>query len=324
MFNFRRTSDLVVLLIWGIFVAESHCAAMNQTTQNSSLPTEANTTVTVQMGPKVLLSCPPVPLTKAVVITWVITPRGGPVCIIAYKADTNETREHNCTDRRITWASTPDVSPDLQITAVALEHVGYYSCQIAVADGFFQKGHDLQVLVPPEVTLFLGENRTTVCEASAGKPAAQIFWNPDGDCATKNESHSNGTVTVRSTCHWEQNNVSTVFCFVSHSTGNWKLSIELNRGGGQALSSILYIIPAIIILIIIGTIWLFKIRGFRKCKSPKSEAPPAAVEDDMEPYASYTEKSNPLYDTVTKVEALPVSQDEANGTDWLTFSATGI
>nr|XP_021485893.1 cell surface glycoprotein CD200 receptor 1-like [Meriones unguiculatus] len=251
---------------------------MNQTTQNSSLPTEANTTVTVQMGPKVLLSCPPVPLTKAVVITWVITPRGGPVCIIAYKADTNETREHNCTDRRITWASTPDVSPDLQITAVALEHVGYYSCQIAVADGFFQKGHDLQVLVPPEVTLFLGENRTTVCEASAGKPAAQIFWNPDGDCATKNESHSNGTVTVRSTCHWEQNNVSTVFCFVSHSTGNWKLSIELNRGGGQALSSILYIIPAIIILIIIGTIWLFKIRGFRKCKSPKSEAPPAAVE----------------------------------------------
>ena len=41
-------------------------------------------------------------------------------------------------------------------------------------------------------------------------------------------------------------------------------------------------------------------------------------------YVSYTEKSNPLYDTVTKLETCPVSQGEVNGTDWLTLSATGI
>ncbi|KAL6038578.1 hypothetical protein STEG23_023237, partial [Scotinomys teguina] len=46
--------------------------------------------------------------------------------------------------------------------------------------------------------------------------------------------------------------------------------------------------------------------------------------DDMEPYASYTEKSNPLYDTVTKAEECPVSQGEVNGTDWLALSATGM
>ena len=85
--------------------------------------------------------------------------------------------------------------------------------------------------VPPEVTYFLGKNRTAVCEALAGKPAAQISWSPDGDCVTTSESHSNGTVTVRSTCHWEQNNVSDVSCIVSHLTGNQSLSIELSRGG---------------------------------------------------------------------------------------------
>ncbi|XP_055481218.1 cell surface glycoprotein CD200 receptor 2-like [Psammomys obesus] len=215
-----------------------------------------NTTVSVQMGTKVLLSCPPVPLTKALVITWVITPRGGPVCIIAYKADTKETRE-NCTDRRITWASTPDLSSELQITTVALEHAGYYSCEIAASNGHFQKGHDLQVLVPLEVTLFLGKNRTAVCEANAGKPAAQIFWTPDGDCTTKSEPHSNGTVTVRSTCHWEQNNVSTVICFVSHSTGNRNLSIELSRVTPFSLHSLLTILYVKcnllgIVLLIIG------------------------------------------------------------------------
>ena len=84
--------------------------------------------------------------------------------------------------------------------------------------------------VPPEVTYLPGKNRTAFCEALAGKPAAQISWTPDGDCVTTSESHSNGTVTVRSTCHWEQNNVSAVSCIVSHSTGNKSLFIELNQG----------------------------------------------------------------------------------------------
>ena len=83
--------------------------------------------------------------------------------------------------------------------------------------------------MPPAVTLLPGKNRTAVCEAIAGKPAAQIFWTPDGNHVTKLESHSNGTVTVRSTYHWEQNNA--VLCFVSHPTGNQTLSIELNGSG---------------------------------------------------------------------------------------------
>lgn len=232
-----------------------------------------------QMGTKVLLCCPSVSLTKAIVITWVITLRGQPSCIISYKVDTMETNETNCWDRSITWAPTPDIPRNLQISAVALQHDGHYSCEIALPDGHFQNIYDLQVLVPPEVTHFPGENRTAVCEAIAGKPAAQISWTPDGDCVTKNESHSNGTVTVRSTCHWEQSNVSAVFCVVSHlTTGNQSLSIELSGGGGdQSLGSyIQYIIPPIIILIIIGCICLLKISGCRYCKLPKSGATPEA------------------------------------------------
>ncbi|XP_021064688.1 cell surface glycoprotein CD200 receptor 1 [Mus pahari] len=321
MFCLWRTSDLAVLLIWGVFVAGSSCTAENKTTQNMS---EVNTTVSVQMGTKALLCCPSIPLTKAVLITWIIKPRGRPSCIISYKAETKETNETNCSGRGVTWASTPDLRPDLQISAVALQHEGNYSCEIAAPDGNFQKVYDLQVLVPPEVIYFLGKSRTAVCEAMAGKPAAQISWSPDGDCVTQSESHSNGTVTVRSTCHWEQHNESTVSCLVSHSTGNRTLFIELSRGGHQLLRPyVLYIIPSIIILIIIGCICLLKIIGFRKCKLPKSEATPAVEEDEMQPYASYTEKSNPLYDTVTKVEAFPVSQGEVNGTDCLTLSATG-
>lgn len=321
---FWRTSDLVVLLIWGVFVAESSCMNGNQTSQNGSLRAEVSAPVSAQMGTKALLCCIPISWTKVILIAWKIALRGQPPCTMSYKVETNETNEINCTDRRITWASTPDQSPDLQINTVALGHDGHYSCEIASAEGHFQMIHDLQVLVPPEVTLFPGDNRTAVCEAIAGKPAAQIFWAPAGYHVTKNESHSNGSVTVRSTYHWEHNTVSAVVCFVSHPTGNQTLTIKLNEGGGKALGSyISYIILSIIfILIIAGCFWLWKSSDFRKCKWTRPEASPVVEEDEMQPYASYTEKSNPLYDTVTKAEACPASQGEVNGTDWLALSVT--
>ncbi|CAO2631861.1 Cell surface glycoprotein CD200 receptor 1 [Lemmus lemmus] len=221
------------------YFLESRCSCLdwNQMTQSSSLPmTEVNTTLFVQMGTKVLLCCPASPMTITILIKWVIESRGQPPCRIFYMVDTKENNESNCMGRRITWASTPDQRPELQINAVALEHEGLYSCEIATPKGNFLRRHDLQVLVPPAVTLLPGENRTAVCEAIAGKPSAQIFWNPDGDHITKNESHSNGTVTVRSTYHREQNNVSALFCFVSHPTGNQTLSIELNQEDSEELS----------------------------------------------------------------------------------------
>ncbi|XP_031215924.1 cell surface glycoprotein CD200 receptor 2-like [Mastomys coucha] len=266
---------------------ESCCTDKNQSIQNNSSPVpEVNTMVSVQMGTKALLCCPSIPPKKALLITWTIIPRGQPSCIISYKVDIMETNETNCLGRNITWVFTPDLSPDLQISAVALQHEGNYSCEIATPEGNFQKAYDLQVLVPPEVTYFPGKNRTAVCEAVAGKPAAQISWTPDGDCVTQDESHSNGTVTVRSTCHWEQNNVSAVSCFVSHLTVNQTLSIDLSRGGNQLLQPyILYIRPSIIILIIIGCICLLKTSGLRKCKLPKLEATPAVEEGTGSPAA---------------------------------------
>ncbi|XP_040606706.1 cell surface glycoprotein CD200 receptor 2-like isoform X1 [Mesocricetus auratus] len=255
-----RTWALGMLISFNNFVSESRCSGMdwNQMTQKSSLlEPEVSAPVSAQMGTKALLCCTPISWTKVVLITWKIALRGQPPCTISYKVETNETSKINCTDRRITWASTPDQSPDLQINTVALGHDGYYSCEVVSSEGHFQMRHDLQVLVRPEVTLFPGDNRTAVCEAIAGKPAAQIFWAPAGYHVTKNESHSNGSVTVRSAYHWEHNTVSAVVCFVSHPTGNQTLTIELNQGVTSPLHSLLTILYVklsllVIVLLIIG------------------------------------------------------------------------
>uniref|UniRef100_A0A5F9CL50 Immunoglobulin domain-containing protein n=1 Tax=Oryctolagus cuniculus TaxID=9986 RepID=A0A5F9CL50_RABIT len=207
-----RTSDLWLLLILTVFLVA------------------VNTSLTVLMGTKAVLCCHPIPLTNVVLITWEIIPRDRPICKISYKGGTNEITKNNCTDERITWASRPDVNPGLQIHPVALSHDGYYRCQMAASNGNFDHGYRLQVSVCPEVTLSPVKNRTAVCKAVAGKPAAQVSWAPVGDCVTEQEHWDNGTVTVWSTCRWPDSNVSAVTCSVSHLCGNKSLSQNLLPG----------------------------------------------------------------------------------------------
>ncbi|CAD7670817.1 unnamed protein product [Nyctereutes procyonoides] len=264
-------------------------------------PVEANTSLSVFVDTRVVLHCPNA-TSDAVVVTWSVAFRDKTSCTRAYRTDNNKTSEKTCTDERISWDSRPDQNFALRINPVAITHEGYYKCEVVTPDGNFCHGHHLRVLVPPKVTLSLGENGTTVCWAVAGSPAAQISWTPTGDCHTVEERLDNDTVTVQSTCHWEDRQVSEVSCFVSHVTGNKSLSIEMNPGHKSPLNwNILYIILSILILfIIIGSILLFKICGCRKCKLGRKEATTVVEEDEMQPYASYTEKNNPLYDTVSK------------------------
>ncbi|XP_041609890.1 cell surface glycoprotein CD200 receptor 1 isoform X2 [Vulpes lagopus] len=266
-------------------------------------PVEANTSLSVFVDTKAVLHCPNATL-DAVVVTWAVTFRDQTSCSRDYRTDNNKTSEKTCTDERISWDFRPDQNFALQINPVAITHEGYYKCEVVTPDGNFGHGHHLRVLVPPKVALSLGENGTTVCWAVAGSPAAQISWTPTGDCHTVEERLGNDTVTVQSTCHWEDRQVSEVSCFVSHVTGNKSLSIEMNPGYKLPLNwNILYIMLSVLILfiiIIIGCVLLFKICGCRKCKLGRKEATTVVEEDEMQPYASYTEKNNPLYDTVSK------------------------
>nr|XP_008533370.1 PREDICTED: cell surface glycoprotein CD200 receptor 2 isoform X1 [Equus przewalskii] len=238
------------------------------------LPAEANASLSVPVDTKVVFDCPSILLTSMVVTAWQIILRDKLSCTRAYRRDRNETKEGNCTDERITWASRPDENLALQIDPVATTHDGFYMCQMVTPDGNFHRGYHLQVLVPPEVTLLQSKNGTAVCRAAAGKPAAQISWTPEGDCVTEREHWANGTVTVQSTCRWEDHPLSNVSCSVSHVTGNKSLSLELSLGliiRGFPASSLLVILYVkfalfLVILVIVAFIYFQRINGCRARK----------------------------------------------------------
>ncbi|XP_044110739.1 cell surface glycoprotein CD200 receptor 1-like [Neovison vison] len=276
------------------FLSRSVSGFVGNTEMNkvmSSLPftrVVANSSLSVSVDTKAVLPCPPDNPT-ALVVTWTISPRDQPPCTRAHRRDNNETSERNCTDARISWESRPDQNPALQIDPVAITHDGCYRCEVAAADGLFGHTYYLRVLVPPKVTLFRGINGTVVCRAAAGKPSAQIFWTPEGDCDTEEEPLGNGTVTVESKCHWEDLQVSNVSCSVSHVTGNKSLFLELETGDQLSLNlTILYITSSIsVALVIAGSIWLWRIGCCR-------------YSGEMQSYVSYTEKNTPLNDAVSK------------------------
>ncbi|XP_074070614.1 cell surface glycoprotein CD200 receptor 2-like isoform X2 [Macrotis lagotis] len=214
---------IITLLLFGNTVESSahgptRSAQAEEQTYLHSTGLKIAITASIQVHSKTVFSCYTYSMKKLIMAFWEIFPRDRIPCIMAYRSDKNETWGKNCFDERITWESRPDQNLALQIDPVNIEHDGYYNCTIVTPDGNFQSVHLLNVLVPPEITLSTGGNGTTMCEASAGKPAAQLSWVPEGYCFSMNETHGNRTVTVKSICHWNGLNETKIPSNPQHCT----------------------------------------------------------------------------------------------------------
>ncbi|KGL89129.1 Cell surface glycoprotein CD200 receptor 1-A, partial [Charadrius vociferus] len=173
-------------------------------------------------GNSSVLTCTPKPGIS--MVTWKISPKVGGPCSLGYRTDQNKTDKTNCSDS-INWKFTPDQDPALEICQVEPAHEGNYTCEVVAADGNFHETHLLTVLVPPRLTLYCDDHGNPMCEAVAGKPAAQISWLLESNSTPKEEGHDDGTVTVLSKFTAYGTNMTNTTCTVSHPTGNWSRSI---------------------------------------------------------------------------------------------------
>ncbi|KAL9867257.1 cell surface glycoprotein CD200 receptor 1-B-like [Geothlypis trichas] len=186
---------------------------------------EAHNRVSVEIGCEAVLSCPIISEVPSVMVTWKRNCRS--CCFLSYRRDSNVTRRQNCSER-ITWKYSPGRDPALRIYPVHLGDEAIYTCEFANIEGNFQFFSSLTVIVPPTVTLTHDKSRVAVCQASAGKPAADISWIPASNHSSEEEfRHPNGTVTRVSYFGWANSSFPSVTCLVTHAAMNQTLVMDL-------------------------------------------------------------------------------------------------
>ncbi|XP_010176864.1 PREDICTED: cell surface glycoprotein CD200 receptor 1-B-like [Mesitornis unicolor] len=182
--------------------------------------------VSVEAGHEAVLSCPYVSRESLLVVTWKM--KCSTCCLLAYRSDHNKTRKLNCSER-MTWRYSPNSDPALRIYPVNLGDEGNYTCEIVSSAGNFLYFSHLTVIVPPTVTLTVDKSRVAVCQASAGKPVAEISWIPPSNHSAEEEvNHPNGTATRVSYLGWVNSTHPTVTCLVTHPATNQTLSLDLS------------------------------------------------------------------------------------------------
>ncbi|KAM7179643.1 cell surface glycoprotein CD200 receptor 1-A-like isoform 2-T2 [Macrochelys suwanniensis] len=282
-------------------------AGRKQDSWSTQSPNLANANIRVSKiaGSSVNLTCGDVSRVDLILVIWKIRPSTGNHCTLAYRTDLNKTDRRNCSER-MDWKSSPETDSALQIRQVRLTDEGRYSCETSNSVGTFNQTYTLTVLVPPEVNLTCHRNGTAVCQAAAGKPAAQISWDPNGDPRTELDNHTDGTVTVLSIYSPKETSIT---CLVSHPAWNMSQSKECPSDNGNMFLQYLAISAGLLgILFILALIFLCKVHRGRiwyKSKIPET-APTHNVQDsneqqELEPYASYVQKENVIYNTVYEV-----------------------
>ncbi|KFP15725.1 Cell surface glycoprotein CD200 receptor 1-A, partial [Egretta garzetta] len=184
------------------------------------------------VGNSFVFACPP--RSNMTMVTWKINPKAGGHCTLGYRADQNKTDRTNCSDG-MDWKFRPDQNPALEIWKVGIAHEGDYTCELVGTDGNFHEVYQLTVLVlqrtvaGPGHTKLLspctGGSVLPVCEAAAGKPAAQISWVLESNSTLEEEGHDDGTVTVLSKLTAYSTNMTHTTCIVFHPAGNQSKSI---------------------------------------------------------------------------------------------------
>ncbi|XP_074550739.1 cell surface glycoprotein CD200 receptor 1-A [Halichoeres trimaculatus] len=226
-------------------------------------------------------------------------------CLIssAHDGQSNDT----CRDGK-SLRNTPKSQSYLHIPNFSHEDVGVYKCQSPFKGGSDDVLINVALTVPPEISLrFMHEgNRTVaVCKAEGGSPAANISWSLDGNSSAVQRLHSPGLYTVESRLVLpEGEDEKNLSCFIRHPY--WeegKVLSEHETGHKTGRIPWLHILSVVTLTVFLASLVFIaqkKLRILRPCQppvNPSSKSPPREDVEEVEPYASYVQRENTIYNS---------------------------
>ncbi|KAM4731147.1 cell surface glycoprotein CD200 receptor 1 [Anableps anableps] len=250
------------------------------------------------LGSDANLTCSLKTWTKTMFVIWNIELKHK-TCRISFSKESYNT--DSCNDGKSIRNTSTDQSY-LHIPKFSASDIGVYTCESVYTGGNENYKIEVDVTAPPGVSAWLerrGNKMVAVCRAERGNPAANISWSPAGNHSVTQQNDPDGFVTVESQMELpEDTDRENLTCIVWHQFWNQERTYIPKFTEGLSL---LYFIPVfgIIFIILVG----FSVFGLKKaifarqCQQASTPSKPPPIEDveEVEPYASYVQRENSIY-----------------------------
>ncbi|XP_060944816.1 cell surface glycoprotein CD200 receptor 1 [Limanda limanda] len=269
----------------------------NQSTTVTS-STDVITNRTFKSGSDVNLSCSDKTWNEALYVIWNLTLRDK-ICQISLS--TGEEVKDSCNDR-MTLRNTSTAQSYLHIQKFSAADVGVYNCEFVYSGGRKDCKINVAITVAPRVSAWLerGDKMVAVCKAEGGRPAANISWTHGRASSEETLDHSDGSITLESRLELDEGtDTENLTCSVRHPA--WEQEKTLVVKLRKVYFPWWHILTGVVVSVLLLGLAIFagkKILMLRRCHqrdSSASKSPKIEEVEDVEPYASYVQRENSIY-----------------------------
>ncbi|XP_066562992.1 cell surface glycoprotein CD200 receptor 1 isoform X2 [Amia ocellicauda] len=238
---------------------------------------------------------------------WKITKRNRPECTVGTAPD--KVKVNTCEDGKQLQTTASGV-PLLHIPQFQYSDEGIYKCEVVYDGGEHTVEINISARVPPQVTArFVRAHMVAVCKAANSKPPANVSWSGLRNWTQNTIMNPNGTYTVESLATVPDNtSIENVTCIVAHPLWEKPISYTPEEENSSPFTFIMWVIIAVglvsFIIIILGASYIIRkyVSKIRNCCKSNIATPPTTTTkiqdvDELEPYASYVERVNSIYNS---------------------------
>uniref|UniRef100_UPI0037E731BB cell surface glycoprotein CD200 receptor 1-A isoform X2 n=1 Tax=Semicossyphus pulcher TaxID=241346 RepID=UPI0037E731BB len=251
-------------------------------------------------GNDVNLTCGNKTWKETIYVIWNITFKD---CRISLD-DKGQSRD-SCEDGK-SLQNTSNFQPYLHIPNFSHADEGIYKCESPYTGGAKNVLIKVITTVSPNLSMWVepnGNETVAFCKAERGKPAANISWNRAENSSSEETRESNGFFTVESRLVLpEGTDTEGLRCLVRHPCWEGEKTVGRQEHRKGNVPWLCFLIVVVITLLLAGFLFiaLKKLRPLWQCQQSdpsSSKSPPMEDVEEVEPYASYVQRVNSIYNS---------------------------
>ncbi|XP_075896111.1 cell surface glycoprotein CD200 receptor 1 isoform X2 [Nelusetta ayraudi] len=255
---------------------------------------------TFHLGSDVMLECNNVTWNDIVYILWNLD-LGHKKCVIGFSRSGQSSE--GCHDGKMV-RNTSSAQLYLHIPKFSKDDVGVYKCESAYKGGRENYLYNVGIKGrPPSSNAWLERRNgmlVAVCNVSSVKPAANISWNHEGVLVNTQEE-SDGMFIAESRLELlKETDAETLKCTIRHPDWpeEWILQPKFRESDNPLM--VIMCGAGIVIFLAGAAFFVMKKQTLRPCRQSStspSQCTPKEDAEEVEPYASYVQRVNSIYNS---------------------------